>query len=96
MKKMLNYRIISSPNQYEDVMKFLYELEIFPMEEDPVDLQDYIDNFNFSEEADGYLSFLLWCSADSEMSGFEDKLKNIPNYDVDNNLPRLLLDGDAQ
>lgn len=93
MREMTDYCIYAKPEQYKSVMTVFYDLEIFPMEDDPVDLQDYIENFDFSEKCNGLLKFLLWCNADSDMSGVESALKQIADYDTILNLPRLELDG---
>ncbi len=88
MKDLESGYIYAKPSQYESVMKVLFDLEIFPMEEDPTDLQDYIDNFNFSERSGKLIRFPLWCSGSGNMDFLESKLSMLPDYDPIKKLPR--------
>lgn len=56
-----------------------------------MNLQDYIDNFDFSEKCNGLIKFFLWCNADGDMSDIESVLKAVTDYDCENNLPLLEL-----
>lgn len=89
MKDLEAGYIYAKPSQYKSVMKVLFDLEIFPMEEDPTDLQDYIDNFNFSERSGKLIRFPLWCSGSGNMDFLENKLRDLPDYDSIKKLPRV-------
>lgn len=89
MEDLKTCYIYANPSQYESVMTILYDLEIFPMEEDPCDLQDYIDNFNFSEPFGKLIKFSLWCTGDGNMDFLENKFRMLPDYDPVNELPRV-------
>ncbi len=89
MEDLKTYYIYARPSQYESVMTVLYDLEIFPMEEDPRDLQDYIDNFNFSEPFGKLIRFSLWCTGKGNMDFLENKFRMLPDYDTVNELPRV-------
>ncbi len=89
MKDLETWYIYARPSQYESVMKVLYDLEIFPMEEDPTDLQNYIDNFNFSEQSGKLIRFPLWCTGEGNMDFLENRLNTLPDYDSIKKLPRV-------
>lgn len=89
MKDLEIWYIYANPLQYESVMKVLYDLKIFPMEEDPANLQDYIDNFNFSEHSGKLIRFPLWCTGEGNMDFLENRLTTLPDYDSIKKLPRV-------
>ena len=89
------YQIIVHKNQIEDVQGLLYDMEIFPLDADPVGRQDYIDNFSFlfeCEENGDLFRVLIECK--EEVAGelkqdLEIALKALDCYDCDDILPRL-------
>ncbi len=91
MEPMKNYIIWAHPNQYESVMELFYQQEIFPFEEDPKDLQDYIDHFNFTEQENSLIKFYL-CGFGDVQPYLQQELSKLPDYDKNLNLPRIEAD----